>query len=144
MYICKYATKTPRSLTAHSASLSEVAAMRSQSQEELHVMFEDDKAIDFCIGSDSDNRANLGRLTVTDVYDERYLIGIPYAQGKKQFTGGGLSMECLSVRVRHCRRSDSCSCVQECSNNMKVIRKWTVMGNKTNNNNNNSLYRNSP
>ena len=78
--------------------------MRSQSREEFHMMFEDDKAIDFCIGSDSETKANLGRLTVTDVYDERYLIAIPYAQGENSSLVGGLSIECLFVTVRNCSR----------------------------------------
>ena len=69
-------------VAVHLASLSEVATMRSQCREEFCIIFENDKSVEFSLGADSGTKANLGILTVTDVYDEHYFIGYPLAQGE--------------------------------------------------------------
>jgi len=71
-------------VAVHLASLSEVAAMRSQSKDEFRIIFENDKSVEFSLGADSGTKANLGILTVTDVYDEHYFIGYPFAQGETE------------------------------------------------------------
>ena len=71
-------------VAVHLASLSEVATMRSQSKDEFRIIFENDKSVEFSLGADSGTKANLGILTVTDVYDEHYFIGYPLTQGETE------------------------------------------------------------
>lgn len=72
----------PKDGKEHLASLSEVATMRSQCRDEFCIIFENDRSVEFSMGADSGTKANLGILTVTDVYDEHYFIGYPLAQGQ--------------------------------------------------------------